>query len=891
MNLRLGALLRRHLRSASATSLLIAILVAATVFVIAAAPRALVQLGTRELRYELQQQPTALLDLSGNGPLSYSTSSSTASIDEYLGPVRNFVQKLPSRIPSPLSDGVGDSAWVVRTTALTESFVETPTTKLVIKLAVDLAWADRITVVDGALPTRWDPPVGDAAPAPIGVAIDADTAEAMKLQVGDQLLGDSGSYLISAIYQPTDPDDDYWTHARDLDEPALIRESGNPFTIQASVFVAPETLIGLQDAFAAGEFSAWVAIDPTAYEFADLPVLRAQVRNVTATPFELPTGGQLSLRSTLDDVFESTQAKVSATSALVALTGSGFLGVLIATYALCIQALISRRRTALALGSARGASAGQLRLVMSLEAALVSLPGSAVAVALAAVLVPADVGWDGWVGPAVVALLPVLLAVVLTDAQADRESGRDDLGARSSGSARWVAEIAVVALAALALFLLQRRGLVASSAAVGIDPLLAATPLLLAAVVGLAVLRLYHLPLRAVHRALRRREAAASVVGSARAIRDPAIGLVATLALVAGISIVVFTTGMISTVAEGLRQSARDQVGADMRIAAHDLPASLIADLDALPEIATAVALVSKSGTEFSDESSPSEVTVVLADTRALHAVRSDIPDISGKVDGRLQILISSDWARTVDGTDLSVVNSSATAVGVVPVDALPGVSRRWILVDSAAKDELDLASLTPDLVLARISESVSSADAVSAVTETVKEAQPDEFVDGVRVDDAQSLLHTLRAAPVVAGLERSLLIAAGAALALTMLIVVLSALAAAATRNRVVGVLRILGMSPPQIRRIVAWEFAPVTIAAVVIGAALGIGLPYLVTSVLDLRGFVGGNAPPQPSIEPTWVALAIGIFVGGVVLSAIGATLAGRRFAPAGTLKMGEE
>jgi hypothetical protein len=123
-----------------------------------------------------------------------------------------------------------------------------------------------------------------------------------------------------------------------------------------------------------------------------------------------------------------------------------------------------------------------------------------------------------------------------------------------------------------------------------------------------------------------------------------------------------------------------------------------------------------------------------------------------------------------------------------------------------------------------------------------------------------------------------------------TMLTVVLASVAAATARNRTVGVLRILGMSNRQLRGIQAWELAPVALTAVLVGTALGLVLPIIVTSVLDLRPFVGGDLQPGPVIDPLWVLAAVGAFVVIVVLAGIVAAALGRRFAPAGTLKMGE-
>ena len=59
----------------------------------------------------------------------------------------------------------------------------------------------------------------------------------------------------------------------------------------------------------------------------------------------------------------------------------------------------------------------------------------------------------------------------------------------------------------------------------------------------------------------------------------------------------------------------------------------------------------------------------------------------------------------------------------------------------------------------------------------------------------------------------------------------------------------------------------------------------------MLDLRVFVGGNTQPSPTIEPFWIAAAVGTFIVVVVIAGLLASALGRRFAPAGALKMGEE
>ena len=55
-------------------------------------------------------------------------------------------------------------------------------------------------------------------------------------------------------------------------------------------------------------------------------------------------------------------------------------------------------------------------------------------------------------------------------------------------------------------------------------------------------------------------------------------------------------------------------------------------------------------------------------------------------------------------------------------------------------------------------------------------------------------------------------------------------------------------------------------------------------------LRPFVGGETQPGAAIEPLWVLGAVGAFVAVVLVAGVIAGILGRRFAPAGTLKMGE-
>ena len=891
------SLLAPHLRRGLGTSILIAVLVAVTVFVVAVAPRASALLGTAELRHEFAAQRSGAVDLTGQGRLGYLQSSPDAPVEQLVGSTDSVLSKLVAELPSPLADGAETAQWVVRTKQAVvglPSASEHPGTVTVVAsltLAVDLLWESRVTFLEGAAPAAWEGQGDDPeGPAPIEVAVSSTAAANMGVSVGDLLGYGPAPLLVAGIYEANDESEPYWAHARDLLRGAVIQEQGRPPRIQAGVYLDPQSLVPLQDRFGEGDLSAWIHFDPAVWDYADREALLLQVRNFSATPLSLPNYGELSFRTSMADVIEEAQTKVAASTALVALSSSGFLGVLLATYALSIQALIRRRSSAFALLDARGARRGQLRRILVLETALIAIPGTLLATALAALLLPARVGVDGWLAPLVVGSVPVVLAALLLQPGSLREERRD-LGGRARGSLRWVAEVAVVGLAALALLLLQRRGLAESSAVVGVDPLLAATPVLLAAAVGLLVLRLYPLPLRALHSVARRRSLPALSLGSARAVREPAVGVVATLALVVGMAIVVFTVVMVSTVGDALRQSARDQVGADVRLSVHDMPDTLVSDIRNLPGVTAAVALVSKSAVSFTDESGPVDVTVVLADTAQLHGVRPDIPALGGKDGGAIPVLFSSDWASQIDGTDLSLVNSGVSIAGTIAPGALPGVSRQWVLVDISAAKELGLSGQTPYAILARLTDLDAGRGPVAEqIAALARDAQPAQFADSVMLDTAAAALDDLSSAPAVAAVQSALLVVAVGTLLLTALVVALATAAAASARGRVIGVVRVLGMSRRQVAALTAWELAPVAVVSLVVAAGLGLALPPVVLAALDLRGFVGGDAVPGPTVEPLWLLAAVVVFAAVVALSSAAATAIGRRIAPARTIRMGE-
>jgi putative ABC transport system permease protein len=893
-----AGLLLRHLRSGVGASLLVALLIAVSVLAVAVAPRALSRLGTAELRHELGQESPALLDLTGTGRIGIAAGlPASASLEDVVGQTDRRIAEIRERLPRPLRDHVGPVQWVATTKKADGTLPVSLPLKLSMKLGADLGWLDRVRFTDGEPPTPWTgdeaaPTVAGETPAalpPIPAAISADAAHQLQLKVGDLIGYSPAPVLVTGIYEPVDADDAYWVHQVNLARVTFETEQGELTTAHIIAFVDPLGMRGLSTAFQIGQLSAYLEVHPDGMSYSETTTLQQQVRQAQASQIELPLFGSLNFRSGLPDAIGRVVARVTSASALLALSVSGLLGVLLAVFALGVQSVIARRRPALALAAARGAGAVELRGAMVLEGLLLSLPGAALAVGVAAVLLPGDPGPAGWILPVAVAVAPAVLFGVMTSPRRLREP-RSDLQVRSRSRVRWILEVVVAGLAVLSVVLLARRGLVASSAVVGVDPLLAATPLLLAAAVCAGVLRLYPAPLLALQRLFRRRRGPEGLLGAARAIRDPALGFAASLALVVGISIVVFTTVMASTVRAGLVQGAEDAAGADAQITAQQLDEPLLQQVRQVDGVTAAVAVPMVTGVGFGIDSDTTQVLAVLTDTAAMHAIRPDLPDLSATRDGSVPILISADWAVQTTGARLSIGGQPLVTDGLISQDALPGATRHFVYLDSSFASRLGIAVPAAERAFLGLDPDADPAVVASAVDDLVTASQPPQYRGLVDVITARQLLDAVLSSPTVAAIESALLLAAGASLALTMLAVVLSSVAAATARNRLVGVLRILGMSPRQVRAIQAWELGPVAITAVVAGTALGLIMPLIVTSALDLRPFVGGDTEPGPAIEPLWVLAAVGVFVVVVLAAGLIAAILGRRFAPAGTLKMGE-
>ncbi|MFC5043819.1 FtsX-like permease family protein [Ornithinimicrobium kibberense] len=111
------------------------------------------------------------------------------------------------------------------------------------------------------------------------------------------------------------------------------------------------------------------------------------------------------------------------------------------------------------------------------------------------------------------------------------------------------------------------------------------------------------------------------------------------------------------------------------------------------------------------------------------------------------------------------------------------------------------------------------------------------------------------------------------------------------AARSRLLAVLRTLGLRPGQTRALAAWELGPVLATSLVVGAVLGLVVPWVLVRAVDLTGLTGGRSQPPLAVDP----LVVGAVLAAVALTVltavtVSAWLAGRTNL-AQALRVGED
>ena len=810
-------------------------------------------------------------------------------------------------------------------------------------------FASRVRYVAGGPPstseTTRDPGSTVAATDPGGaangstlveVAVSAEGARVHGLEPGSVItLNQRLTARVTGVVEPLDASDPYWQLDDTLLDPAQSYTDRDGIIHTTALLVAPEAAAALAGQMSdANQPQVQVRVPLRAGQIraSQAAGLFAEVRRLEGEVFAMPDPAglgadffffpapDLRLSSGLDGLVLDHLRQRRTSSAVVSLVAAGLLGVTLAVLTLAARLVVERRRRALSLLVARGGSARQVVLVSLLEGALLGLPAAALGTALATWTVAGQAGTAGRALPAVLALAPVLLLPVLA-AVGTRDGGAEGLrgrrrdgagglaGARSSsGRRRLVGEGVLVLAAVAAVATLRQRGLapppVATSGAVSPealdtspDPLLAAAPLLIGLVTAVLVARLAPLPLRRLADRASRRSGAVTFLGAARSGRDQVAGTLPVLVVLLAISTCVLGVIVSGTAQRGLRTASWEEVGAEARITSLGLTAEELAAGAQVPGV-DGIAAVSVSRGQVEAATREGAVEVFAADPASLAAVQEVVPgapplpdDLTSTGAPRVPVVVSSGTAAVGEQVTVTSGGFVLDAVVVGTADRLVSLSGSgaWVLVDPRALDDAGFRYPLPRIALVDLDPALAEArgDDVADVGTGLREALGTGSPLRTRADAEQGIADR----PLVAGTLGSFGYAAGLSAVLCALAMLLTLVAAAAERVRLLSRLRTLGLDGRQSGALVAWEAGPVVVPGVLVGLVVGVAVTLAIYPALDLRSFTGGQDRPALALDLGLLAGSVGGVLVASAVAVVLAVLTGSRARLGTLLRVGDE
>lgn len=747
--------------------------------------------------------------------------------------------------------------------------------------------------------------VTTADPTPVLLLDEA--AERLGWEVGETF----GTWVLSGTYRPVDAKDGRWEHHTNGASMGVMYDGNLGNLAFATLYLNPANP-GSIGGPAVASFEYWYPIDAAAVAGDQVDLVTSQLLGMASSDVTLqdedPTTGASAVRARFSSevvgTFQELSAQQRATASMLAVVAAGPIGVTLAVFALAARLIVTRRRYALSLVSARGGSPRQVRGLLALEGVLLGMPAAAAGYLLAGLVRPVSTGWSELVLAALAGLVPAA-ALALSARESSLRETRSDLGSRSSSRLRWIVETIVVALAAIAVWRLIDRGLtsivlpaeatstpgaagaVAAPVDAGVDLLMAATPVLLALAACVLTLRLYPVPVLALSSVFRRRTDLIPFLGSARSVRDPAGGLIPALAVILGVGVAVFSTLMSSTIEHGAESAAWNQTGAQIRMSGPQFDADLMERIGEIDGV-RAVSGIRQAGrsADLSGDVSQTGVSIYVVDSN-LPDVQAGAPDLTelppALFEGGGATPILTGGAVEGDSGSGSLTNLGAVTV-VGHVDGLPGMrtDRAFVVVDRTLWEQAGARTTPATVALVDVTDPDQREQVATAIGEEVSNAL---------VETPLATLDAFRSAPVTSGLGYLFTAAVVITTALTVLAILVVQLMGAPARAKLLAVLRTLGLRPGQGRSLTAWELGPLLAMAFAVGAVLGVAIPWLLLKAIDLTGMTGGQQQPTLHLDWAQLGLVVGAILVAVLLAVAVSAAAASRTNLAQQLRVGEE
>ncbi|MBR7834941.1 hypothetical protein KDL01_16830 [Actinospica durhamensis] len=378
------------------------------------------------------------------------------------------------------------------------------------------------------------------------------------------------------------------------------------------------------------------------------------------------------------DAFATLDASASA---LAEFALAGTAAIALAVLFLAIRILLGRQSTALALLRARGASGAVLASWIGVQALLVCVPATVLALLLCRTLISsAGHGALEWAVAGCGALgAPVLAASVVARAPRVASASR-----RRRGS-RWIGRGTALLIGAVAVVGVRMR----TGTGTGVDPLTALLPSVLAVDAAVLVSMLIPLLVRPAARLAGRGRGLVGYLAAAAAARRPTVDLVTAGALTAAATAAVFASCFTATLGTARVTESWQYVGADLRVSSVAGSGGAL-DPDALAAVAAAPGIAAHAeASVFAEQSllvpqGGVSVTVYVVDPAEYRGLIRGTPLDTPAVESELDALSAAHGSA---GTVPALV--SADLLGLV--QGLPSGSGPTIVL---AENTLDLAPL-----------------------------------------------------------------------------------------------------------------------------------------------------------------------------------------------------
>jgi putative ABC transport system permease protein len=783
--------------------------------------------------------------------------------------------------------------------------------------------AAHIRYVQGAAPSTVSPgPDGGPAPGVVDVGISADAARAMHIAVGTVLdtRGVAAEYQlrVTGIYEPVDAKEAYWADASDLIAAVLHQTSPrqeSPHYWLTEVLVGPGEIDAVTALYGTQPVKWQYSVDPAGIDIADYEALRtgtkrwngATTSHARYATLPLRTPGPTG-RTGLDQVVAGFGNGAQSSVLLASLGLGGLLAVVGAAVLLAVRLLIERQRVALALMRARGGSGRQVGGLCAAQVALAAWPAAALGIVVAVRLTP-DAGaveLSGLVRLALLAIAATPLAVGLRVAWLGRVARPARHRIRRPPT-RLSLEALLAAVALIAWAELRSRGL--NTVVSGVDPLISAVPVLIAAVGAAVVLRVYPLVVLLVAGRMARARGGIAFMGAAQAGRGRTASAAATPVLLVAVGLAVFGSVLTATVDQGRETAAWRQVGADVRIdAANTDPTQPAAALDPAglaklrqaPGVSSLLPARREAFAQISGGTDNLQVTAFATDPgadadlivrsplhdpaveqplRALAAAAAEFPTQppgDRTITTSVPVLVTPDLVAEFATSDarLTVQNSTfpVRLAGVIGV--IPGQTPRGsvVVVPWAAGASAAASALEPNVVWVSTAGGAdgSGVSPASGSSEGSRAGQASALRQAIAADlPGASAAYRDDVARELGGrgtgpLARRLFVASEVGEGgLCVIVVLLAVVLGAPSRGRTLTLLRTLGFAPRQVRALALFELLPAVVAVAVAGTGLGVGILPLIRDALDLGTLTGGEAGVRQTVD----AGAVAVIAAGLV------------------------